>query len=220
MRRTKHIIGFYVGLIYFFNAALFCQQKISIEFFSGIPINVPLPLTINQQNEKELSFTARYNSEPFVVPIYWNWRISLWSNDNAWEIESTHMKIILSNKPAEIQQFQISHGLNFVNINRVWKFNGFDLRAGAGCILAHPENIIRNKQLSEDGGIFSWGYYLSGPVFNFAAGKRFNFSEFTYMVFEAKLNASYAAVPVAYGNANVYNIALQLNFGVGMNILL
>ncbi|MFH1198292.1 MAG: hypothetical protein V1720_21490 [bacterium] len=209
----NHLIKIFVKTILLsFN--LFGQSNITIEFLTGVPYNAPLPLTINQNGEEQISLIARYRSEPFVIPIYWHWRIGYWNGDSGWELESTHHKIYLDNPPPEVQEFSISHGFNFVNINYAWKYNDFILRAGAGFVLAHAESTIRNKKLPEDGGI-GGGYYLRGPLLNFAINKHFEIIERIFLSFELKATAAYSNVPVVDGDADVYVFALQANFGVG-----
>ncbi len=198
---------------------LLAQEKFGIELFTGLPYNVPLPLTISQTDEPDLHLTARFNSEPFKIPIFWVWRISYWNNNTGWEFEAVHHKLFLTGKPHEVKEFSISHGLNLITINRCWKFTYFIFRAGAGIVLAHPENTVRNKTLAENGGILNWGYYLTGPAFLISAGKDFFITNNFYVTCEARINSSYAYIPVNNGNASLYNISLQLIFGVGFNFL-
>ena len=100
-----------------------------------LPYNVPLPLTISQVGEQDISLTAHYRSDPFEIPIYWNWRISYWDDNHAFEIEATHHKIFLKNTTPEIQEFSISHGFNTITFNYAWKDYGFVFRAGFGLVL-------------------------------------------------------------------------------------
>jgi hypothetical protein len=195
------------------------QKLIAIEFYSGLPYNVPLPLTISQVGEQDISLTAHYRSEPFEIPIYWNWRISYWDDNHAFEIEATHHKIFLKNTPPEIQEFSISHGFNTITFNYAWKDYGFVFRAGCGVVLAHPESILRGKKFDESGGIFGAAYQLTGPTINLAAGKRFNITRRLFFELDTKINLSYAKVPVADGEAKLYNIAVQFNFGLGFDLL-
>lgn len=191
------------------------QQELSVEFYTGVPYNIPLPLTIHQTGQADISATAHYYSEPFVVPISWVWRISYWSDRRAWELEAVHHKIFLDNKPQEIQEFAISHGLNIITINRAWDMDGYQFRVGAGVAVTHPEVTIRGKTLAEDQGILHLGYYISGPALNVAVGKRIYLVSNLFLAFEAKAFSSYLSIPVEDGTADVYHVAFQASFGLG-----
>lgn len=206
-----------LSVIAFFNSAN-AQKVLTVEFYTGIPVNVPTPLKITQAGENDIDITAHYNSEPFKVPIYWNWRISYWIDNHAFEIEATHHKIFLDNKPQEVQEFSISHGFNTITFNYAWKDYGFIFRTGAGIVLAHPESTIRSKKFDESGGIFDAAYQLTGPTINLVAGKRFNLTQKLFFQLDGKVNFSRANVPVVDGEATVYNIAIQFNFGLGFDV--
>ena len=195
------------------------QSKLVFEIGTGIPYNFPLPLTIKQNGESTIQQTAEFDSRPFEIPILWDLRISYWSGSNGWELEAIHHKLFLRNKPTEVQQFDISHGINLVIINRCFLKDDFIFKAGAGISLAHPENVVRGKKLDEQRGIFEQGYYVSGPAFLFSAGKRLYLIEKIFFSVEAKLALSYSNVPVADGTADVYNIAAMITFGIGTDFL-
>lgn len=206
-----------LSAILFFNTAN-AQKLLTVEFYSGIPVNVPLPLRISQAGENDIDITAHYNTEAFKAPIYWNWRISFWNDDHAYEIEGTHHKIFLDNKPPEVQEFSISHGFNTITFNYAWKDFGFIFRAGAGVVLAHPESTVRGKKLEESDGILGSGYKLTGPTLNFAVGKRFNLTQKLFFQLDTKINFSRAIVPVSDGEAKLHTIGIQFNFGLGFDV--
>jgi hypothetical protein len=195
----------------------------SIEFSGGIPYNFPSPLVIEQQGEPTLRLTARYSSEPFRSPIYYVWRIGRWKDGRAWEFEFVHHKLYLDNKPPEITNFSISHGYNMALINRTFKkrmFQKFDyhLRLGAGAVLSHVENTVRGQTFPEDGGLFGWGYYITGPVLNVAVAKRFYLARPLYINTEVKFNPSVSWVPIQNGQAVVWNFPVAFAFGLGIDL--
>ena len=198
---------------------LTAQRKLSFEIFTGLPYNIPLPLNISQNGESDLHLTAKFNSEPFRIPIFWVWRISYWNGNTAWEFEAVHHKIFLANKPTEVQEFSVSHGLNLITINRGWKYSGFIFRIGAGVAIAHPETTVRNKTLPEDGGIFNWGYYWAGPALLISAGKDFSITNGFYATCEVRINSTYAYIPIKNGNADLYNVSAQFIFGAGLDFI-
>ena len=198
----------------------YAQKKLSLEISTGAPFNLPLPLTIRQAGKSDINLTAHYYSKPFAIPIFWDWRLSYWNGSGGWEIEAVHHKIFLSNKPLGVDEFSISHGLNLVTINRCCFIYGFILRTGAGIVIAHPESIVNNEKLSEKRGIFNWGYYISGPVIILSAGKRVNLIDKIFITLDAKIGCSYSYIPVSNGNAEVYNVAFMVTFGLGYDFLL
>jgi len=188
----------------------------AIEIGTGAPYNVSLPLVIHQEREAAVHITAQYESEASSAPIYWMWRISHWSDSSAWEFEAVHHKIRLTNTTQEVSYFGISHGLNLLTINRSWRMGNYILRTGVGLVLAHPENVVRGKKLSEDTGMLGWGYYLSGVTAILSVGKRGSVTKSLFAATEAMISASYARVPVHSGTADVYNVTVHAIFGMGI----
>ncbi len=204
-------------LFIFYAAEDLAQSQWSFELCTGLPFNIPTPLGISQSGQEDIHLTAQYYSEPFVTPYFWIWRISIISGGELWSLEAVHHKIFLRNKPKEVTVFSISHGLNIITLNRGWILNDFILKAGAGIVIAHPENTVRQKELNEDRGIFTWGYYLSGPACNFSLGKNLYLSSWLYVTCEIKLLGSYSYIPAAEGNAKVLNAAAVLSAGIGFD---
>ncbi len=191
----------------------------TFELFVGIPFGFPSPLTIRQAGRPDITARARYESRPFRKPIYYGWRIGRWDGSRGWEIELLHDKLYLADKPREVDEFAISHGFNLLTVNRVWERGGLVRRAGAGAVVAHPENTIRGKALPEDGGLLGWGYHLSGPTVQAAVEKRFRARGDLFLPIEGKATASFARVPVAEGSADVPYAALHGMAGLGMGRL-
>jgi hypothetical protein len=194
----------------------------SFEFHGGLPYNIPSPLIIKQQNENVLRLNAKYYSEPMISPYYWVWRVSRFKDDKSWEFEAIHHKIYLKNTPPEVESFGISHGYNILTVNRSYSKTAFSkfsyiLRLGAGVVLAHPENNIRDKRLSTENSAFGWGYYFSGPVLNVSVAKRFYLAKYLFANFELKFNPSVSKVPIADGHAIVWNLPLAFAFGLGVD---
>ncbi len=210
----KSILNIFI--CFTFSQLLWAQQW-SGEFHLGYANNLPSKLTIKQQGFPDLSFTARYSSEPFVSPVYWLWRISYVKNESQKiEFEAVHHKIYLKNYPPEIQIFGISHGLNLLMINHVHILPKlFHVNYGIGTILAHPETEIRNFRLPDKRGIFGMGYYFSGIAVNLSAGKYFRLSNRLYVNTELRFNPSYSVIPIAKGKAYVWNYSYQAIAGIG-----
>ena len=212
------LIGFFLLSI---NSA-FAQDKSewSFEAHGGFPLNIPLPLTVQQTGYPAIKFNAQFNSEPFNSPIFWVGRFNKWKNSKAWEFELMHQKLFLKNKPPEIQYFNMSHGYNQLIVSRAFKFKiikkqEFIFKGGAGIVLAHAENSVRNKELNQHQSFFNLGYYFGGPTINIALAKQLPLNNRFYLNAETKFNTSYARIPIVDGNAKVWHAAFEFIFGVG-----
>jgi hypothetical protein len=194
------------------------QERWTFELCGTVPYNVPLPLTIRQSGQPDINLTGRYSSKPFVTPVCWVWRIGRWSNQRSWELQAVHQKLYLDNRPPEVGSFSVSHGLNLVTINRGWLLDEYMVRGGAGIVLAHPEGTVRGKSLSEDRGILGMGYYVSGPVVMIGTARRFRLVGELFLDLEVMSALSCSDVPIADGDARVYNLVVQVNFGLGYSV--
>jgi hypothetical protein len=200
------------------------KSKWSFEVHGGAPLNIPLPLTIEQNGSPIIKLNAQYYSEPFKMPVFWIFRISKWKNNKAWELEFKHQKLYLKNTPEEVQYFNITHGFNQLTINRARKFNWiknspFIIRNGIGIVLAHPESEIRGKEFDQQQSFLELGYYIAGPTINVALAKQFPLSNRLYFNAETKLSLSYARLPVVDGHALVWHSAMEFVFGLGYNFI-
>ncbi|OFX57938.1 MAG: hypothetical protein A2066_08575 [Bacteroidetes bacterium GWB2_41_8] len=178
-----------------------------------------MPLTIRQEGFQDIKLWARFDAEPFVLPVYWDWRFSRWEAGKAWEFEVIHHKLYLSNTTPEIQKYNISHGFNMLMFNRVFQKKFVRVRVGAGVILAHPESKIRGKEFGDTGNDMDMGYFISGPVVNFAVSKPFYLGSRFYINAEVKTTFAYSSIKIANGNSDVYNLAFHLNLGPGVVFL-
>jgi len=180
---------------------------------------VPLPLTIKQQGYPDIKLAARYRTEAFTLPVYWDMRFSRWKNDKSWEVEVIHHKLYLDNTSEEVQKFNVSHGFNMIMVNRGFDEKTFRYRAGAGIALAHPESNIRGKEFGSSTDDYDLGYYISGPVMNLAISKPIRLGERFFINAEAKTTLAYDYIKVADGHANVYNLAFHLILGIGFDFV-
>lgn len=197
------------------------KSKWRIEYNGGVPYNINLPLTIEQEGHPDINLTANFASEPFVPPIYWVFRVAKWKNDKAWEFEMIHQKLYLENPTPEIQYFSITHGFNMTFINRVFRiklFNtdGFAARIGTGIVFAHAENMIREKEFDQTQSFGDLGYYITYPNINLGLSKEFKLTKFAYLNLEAKHNTSYGKVPIVDGHAKLWHSNFAFVLGAGI----
>jgi hypothetical protein len=153
-----------------------------------------------------------------MLPVYWNLRLSRWQNGKSWELEAIHHKLYLHNTTPEVQKFNISHGFNILTVNRGFDRDGFQLRAGAGVVLAHPESTVRGKDFGSSTDRSHKGYYVSGPVVDLAISRPYYLSYRFFIDAEAKTTLAYTLVKIAEGQAKVYNIAFHLVLGMGYDL--
>jgi len=213
MKRIVFILAFMVISV----TSITAQSRWSLELHGGEVYNVPLPLTISQQGYPDIKLTARYNTEPFTLPIYYDGRISRWQDGKSWELEMIHHKLYLDNTTSEVPKFNISHGFNLFFVNRGFERKSFRYRAGAGVVVTHPESNIRGREFGESTDDNDMGYFLSGPAINLAVNRPFYLGKRFYINAEAKTTVAYGSVKIAQGRSDVYNIAFHLLLGIGMD---
>jgi hypothetical protein len=181
----------------------------------GAVANLETSLEIRQKGFETIKLDADYETRPFESPQYYSLRAGWWHGRSGWEIELIHQKIFLQDPPPEIQSFSISHGYNYLTLNRAWEARGLIWRVGAGAIIAHPENEVRGRVLDPDDTNLSGGYHLTGPSLQAGVEKRFALGERWFAGLEAKATVARAVVPVAGGEAEAPNAALHALLGLG-----
>jgi len=192
------------------------QNHFTIEFLPGGALALPSSLSISQLGEPTITLTAHYHTESFSAPIYYSYRFGYQTNTGyTFELEMNHLKVILQNSSTVVEKFNISHGYNQVWLNCSKAMNGFTLRAGIGPVVAHPENIVRGKELDPDLGIGNRGYYVNGITSQIAVQKKFFYRTHFFISIESKFNAGYAIVDVADGYAKTPIYAFHGLLGLG-----
>ncbi len=201
-----------------FSLSIQGQRYWTFELHGGWAGNLPLPLRIQQNGHPDIYFKkAKFYSEPFISPYYWDWRFCKHINKHSIEFEAIHHKLYLENKHPDIQRFGISHGFNILTLNYGYKFKYFIFRNGIGSVLMHPESTIRNKVYPEGPGFDIKGYVLRGFVYNTAIAKQiYFFRRRMYLNTELKATFARAKAPIVDGAATVNNIALQAIVGLGV----
>ncbi len=208
-----------VGLCLLLPLGCLAQNRTwEVSIAGGAVHNFKTPLRIHQSDLETIKLDAKYRTEPFNPPVYYDIRVSTMQREKGWELKFTHHKLILDNLPPEVQRFSITDGFNLLTINRLWLYKGMIWSLGGGVVITHPESTIRNKPFNENKGILNKGYYISGPTVEAALAKRIYFAEKWFLLGEGRATASYVQVPVVDGDAKVSNVALHILFGVGYNL--
>ena len=209
------ILLIFQGMILLLPISITAQHSWTVEISGGGAYSLNSPLRLQQSGYDDLEFDADYATHSFQPPLYYSLRLARWTGNRGWEVELVHLKLQLTNPPAEVQHFEISHGHNLLTVNRVWMIKNFILRAGAGVVIAHPENTVRGKTLNEHRGALGTGHYLAGPTVQAAVGKTFPVSQHVFFALEGKVTGSYSTIPIADGHATVPVVALHGVVGLG-----
>ncbi len=184
----------------------------------GAAANFRTPLRINQNDAPGIKLNARYRTEPFNPPVYYDVRVGTWQNTKGWALKMTHHKIILNNRPPEVQRFSITDGFNLLTVSRLWQKYGLIWSVGGGAVITHPESTVRGQAFPERGGLLGTGYFLSGPTVEAAVAKRYYVAKRWFVLGEGRVTASYVRVPIRNGHAQVTNAAVHGLLGVGFQL--
>ena len=188
----------------------------SVRLSLGASFNFPTRLTIRQEGAPTLATGARWAARPLELPLYYSVRVSRWDATGAWEVELVHHKLYLRNPPTEVQRFEISHGFNLVLVSRGVRAGNLVLRAGAGLVVAHPENVVRGEALAPARTLLGGGYHLAGPALQLGAAREWRGPGPLRLSAEGKVTGAWTRIPVARGWATVPNLALHALAGVGL----
>ncbi|RLJ70171.1 hypothetical protein BCF55_0435 [Hydrogenivirga caldilitoris] len=196
-------------LIIFFSLSY--SVELRVQAFGGVVYNLPTPLLIKQAGYEEIDLTARYETRPFETSPapYYVVRGGVWEGGKAWEIELIHSKLYLKNKPAEVQEFQITYGYNYLLLNRAWETGSFIWRVGGGVVITHPSSVVRGKENEYV------RYDISGVGIQVGVERVLLRGRNFIVSVEAKLSSAYAEVPIAAGYAVVPNLAVHGILGIG-----
>ena len=190
---------------------------VGFEVFPGAPLILASSLDISQDGHPDLNIDPDFATEPLEPPWYYALRLSLWRGDRAWAVDLLHQKLMLRDPPPEVQHFEISHGYNIFTVQRLWLRGATVLSAGAGVVVAHPENTVRGLVLDEKTGLGGWGYHMAGFAISGGVGRRIPMGEHFHLAGETRLVASRVEVPVANGRAVASDLTAHFLLGVGVN---
>ena len=188
--------------------------QIEVQGFLGSSFSASTPLSITQHGQPDLHVTAHWATRAFRPTWYYAARIGLWRGDRGWLLDFTHHKMDMTDRPPEIQQFEIFNGVNMVTVSRGFRRGKLSWALGAGPIVTFPVNRVRGLALERGRGFFG-GYFLSGANLMASATRHVPLPFGFLLSVDARASASYMRVPVAGGHASVPNLALHLHAGVG-----
>jgi hypothetical protein len=191
------------------------QAQVSIDAFTGTAFNLHTPLSISQEGEADLDFTAHYSTRPMEDTPYFGARVSIWKGDRAFVITLVHHKLYLSNPPPEVAWFRITYGFNMGTVGVAWRRGNLSYTVGAGGVITHASSMVRGKRYLGTGGPLNRGYTFSGVTALASVQYKVPVSRAFYLSGETMASASYIEVSVKDGQAHVPAAALHLHAGFG-----
>lgn len=191
------------------------EARFEVAGFLGASTSFGSGVDVSQSGYPSFQTRGTYESRSLEFPLYYAVRFSWMRNVFSVELQLVHHKLHLVDAPPEVQQFEISHGFNLLTVNYVSHSLPVDVRLGVGGVLAHPESVVRGQVWPQDGGVFGSGYHLTGPAFVLGSGRAFSMTPHFVVVPEVFLSAARARVPVADGEAALFDVALHGTLGVG-----
>ena len=214
----QQILLFWLLFLLLFHTCYGQTRTFDVAVAGGAVHNFRTPLHIYQKPYSTIKLDAAYATEPFNPPVYYDIRVNTLQHEKGWELKFTHHKLILKNLPLEVQRFSITNGFNLLTLNRLWLTKGLTWSVGGGLVITHPESTVRGKSFSENKGIFNKGYYISGPMAEAAISKRLYLGSSWFMLAEARFTGAYVEVPIADGEADLFNAAFHVLLGFGHTI--
>ena len=210
-------IGFLLLAVVIGNpGVLFSQQSWTVELHAGIEKSARMPLTIYQEGFPVIRIDkADYESRALKFPLYYDLRISKWWNREAVQLEVIHHKFFLKNTTTEVEHFEMTHGFNAITINYGRLLNQFVVNAGAGSVLLHAENTVRDLSLPSSTGFDAKRYRLTGLILQSGIGRRLNLNQKLFVNVEFKTAWGFVHAPIVLGYARANVLIFQLVVGPG-----
>jgi len=193
-------------------------DSLYIEIGSGLPLNLRSDLRIQQGGEPDLEFGANFRSRPLDMPLYYDIRLVRWRGGAGWGLDFLHHKLILTNPPAQVESFEVTHGFNLLTLHRLWKRSDLHWLVGIGWAVAHPENRVRGRELTDDGGWLGSGYHLTGPVICAGVGRHFPLGSGFQLTLACRLIYARVDLPVAGGDASLSHISGHVLLGMAYRL--
>ncbi len=168
--RADWLFGGYMG------AAGTSTNTLTVSPATGAPFSIP---------------DVAYKGQAFRSPWYYGVRVG-WlpaaTKGIGVEVEWNHAKAIaqLTHDAQDLNQFQQSHGLNFLLGDVVYRFTpacsgqcAFNVRGGAGISTPHVESTFRNVHQEQ--------YQYGGIAWQAGAGIEYHLWQFVYAIADARI---------------------------------
>lgn len=189
--------------------------QLALEGFLGGAVSAPSPVTITQQGQPDIHFTGHWANRPTTPTWYYAIRLGYWSGNRGWQLDFTHHKIYLTNPPTDVEQFQITNGVNMLTVSRAYRTGHLRYSFGAGPVFGFPISTVRGKKYSHDNGILG-GYHLAGGALLGALTREIPIAGPVYASVDVRGSASYLSVPVVDGRARLPLLAAHVHAGLAL----
>src|SRR5712692_7407918 len=80
-------LGLFLLVVFASGAVAQEARSVAVEAAIGTALSIPVPLTIEQNGFAPLSISAHFATRPFADAPYYAWRIGVWQNGRAWELQ-------------------------------------------------------------------------------------------------------------------------------------
>jgi hypothetical protein len=160
--------------------------------YMGTALTSPNTLTVTPAGGPPTMLrVSDYEGEAFRSPWYYGVRggwLPTSTRGFGIEVEWNHAKAIaqLTHDAQDLNQFQQSHGLNFLLGNVVYRFTPacsgqctFNVRGGAGISTPHVESTFRNVHQEQ--------YQYGGIAWQAGAGLEYHLWQFVYAIGDARI---------------------------------
>lgn len=185
--------------------------------FLGASWTAPATLNVDTVAVRASFSRVHFHGDPFRAPQYYGYRLAWFpSARGPWGIEGEmiHLKVYANDGslgPA-IQRFWISHGLNLVLVNAVWRQTGqrrvrLTARGGAGFSVPHGESTIL--------GVTQEQYEAGSMSLQAAIGPEVTIAPHVAAIGEYKLTTVAPTVSVVGGTIKGRYTTQHLTFGLG-----
>jgi hypothetical protein len=186
-----------------------------LEGHVGSAWSVPSTLKLRQEGRPELRLDGHWETRPLRASPYYAYRIAWWRGDAGWELQELHHKIYLRDTTPDVELFEVTHGYNLVSLARAWRRRQWSARLGAGVVLARPHSRVRDLDGPDQGGLFE-AYFLTGPALHAGIGARLG--DAVTLLPELRVTLARAHMPIAGGEADVPNVAVHFQVGLGLRV--
>lgn len=144
---------------------------------TGGAYNVPAKTTIYQEGFEDITLRAKFATEAFVMPIYWDLLAEYNLKKFTIGLHFMHHKLVMTNEHPLLERISITHGYNIFNAylgtnSSIGKFS-FTTTLGVGVAFSHPEGKVRGQNISRLEGVplLSGNYDMSYPNFEIGVHK-------------------------------------------------
>jgi hypothetical protein len=204
-----------VSLLFLLAGVRPVSGQVSVDAFTGTAYNLHTRLSISQDGEPDIGFTAHYDTRPLEDTPYFGARVSVWKGNRAFVVTLVHHKMYLANPPAEVGWFRITYGFNMGTVGVGWRRGNLSYSVGAGAVVTHASSMVRGKRYLGTGGPLNRGYTFSGVTTVASLQYKVPVLGAFYLSGETMASASYIEVRVKDGQAHVPAVALHLHAGFG-----